>query len=70
MPCIERNAMGAAKAITATQLARNSDPSAAKVCLDSVIRTMWDTAQGMSEKYKETSEAGLAVHVPVSLPEC
>ena len=70
VPCIERNAMGAAKAITATQLALNSDPHAAKVCLDSVIRTMWDTAQGMSEKYKETSEAGLAVHVPVSLPEC
>lgn len=70
IPCIERNAMGAMKAITASHLALQSDPSKAKVTLDDVIKTMWETAQDMNEKYKETSEGGLAVNIPVSLPEC
>ena len=70
IPCIERNSMGAMKAITASHLALQSDPSKAKVSLDDVIRTMWETAQDMNEKYKETSEGGLAVNIPVSLPEC
>jgi L-serine dehydratase len=70
VPCIERNTMGAIKAITACNLALESDPSQAKVPLDAVIRSMWATAQDMNSKYKETSEGGLAVLVPVSLPEC
>ncbi|MCL4141538.1 UNVERIFIED_CONTAM: hypothetical protein GTU68_062108 [Idotea baltica] len=51
IPCIERNAMGAIKAITASELALNSDPSKAKVSLDEVIETMWATAQDMHSKY-------------------
>jgi len=70
IPCIERNTMGAIKAITASQLALQSTPDFAKVSLDTVIKTMWDTAKDMSFKYKETSEGGLAVHIPISLPEC
>lgn len=70
IPCIERNTMGAIKAITASQLAQQSTPDFAKVSLDTVIKTMWDTAIDMSHKYKETSEGGLAVHIPLSLPEC
>jgi len=70
IPCIERNTMGAIKAITASQLALQSTPDFAKVSLDAVIKTMWDTAKDMSFKYKETSEGGLAVHIPISLPEC
>lgn len=70
VPCIERNTMGAIKAITASQLALQSTPDFAKVSLDAVIRTMWDTARDMNFKYKETSDGGLAVHVPLSLPEC
>jgi L-serine dehydratase len=70
IPCIERNAMGAIKAITASQLALQSKPNQAKVSLDAVIRTMWDTARDMNSKYKETSDGGLAVHIPISLPEC
>lgn len=70
IPCIERNAMGAIKAVNACELALESDPKAAKVSLDNVIKTMWQTAQDMSEKYKETSEGGLAVNIPVNLPEC
>ncbi len=70
IPCIERNAMGAVKAITASQLALEGNPKEAKVSLDHVIQTMWDTARDMDAKYKETSEGGLAVHIPVSLPEC
>lgn len=63
IPCIERNAMGAIKAINAAELALNSDASKAKVTLDKVINTMWETAQDMNAKYKETSEGGLAVNV-------
>lgn len=70
IPCIERNTMGAVKAITAAQIAAASDPKAAKVSLDQVIDTMWTTALDMSSKYKETSEGGLAVQIPLSLPEC
>lgn len=70
IPCIERNTMGAIKAITASQLALQSAPDFAKVSLDAVIRTMWDTALDMSSKYKETSDGGLAVNIPISLSEC
>lgn len=70
IPCIERNAMGAVKAVTASQLALFGDPAKAKVSLDAVISTMWQTAADMSDKYKETSEAGLAVNIPISLSEC
>ena len=70
IPCIERNTMGAIKAITASQLALQSTPDFARVSLDTVIKTMWDTAKDMSFKYKETSEGGLAVHIPISLSEC
>ena len=70
IPCIERNTMGAVKAITAAQLALQSQPDFAKVSLDVVIRTMWETAGDMSHKYKETADGGLALHIPISLPEC
>jgi L-serine dehydratase len=70
IPCIERNTMGAIKAITASQLALQSSPDFAKVSLDAVIKTMWDTAKDMNSKYKETSDGGLAVHIPISLSEC
>ena len=70
VPCIERNTMGAIKAITASQLALQSTPDFAKVSLDGVIKTMWDTARDMDHKYKETAEGGLAINVPLSLPEC
>ena len=70
IPCIERNTMGAIKAITASQLALQSTPDFAKVSLDGVIKTMWDTALDMNSKYKETADGGLAVNVPISLSEC
>ena len=70
VPCIERNTMGAIKAITACQLALQSAPDYAKVSLDGVVKTMWDTAMDMSNKYKETSDGGLAINVPLSLTEC
>jgi L-serine dehydratase len=70
IPCIERNTMGAIKAITASQLALQSTPDFAKVSLDGVIKTMWDTAKDMNTKYKETAEGGLAVNVPLGLKEC
>lgn len=70
IPCIERNAMGAMKAITATHIALVSSPRNAKVTLDTVIKTMWQTAQDMSAKYKETAEGGLAVLIPVNVIEC
>lgn len=66
IPCIERNAMGAIKAINACEIALHSDPSKAKVSLDDVVATMWATAQDMTSKYKETSEGGLAVQVNIS----
>lgn len=70
VPCIERNTMGAIKAITASQLAQQSTPDFAKVSLDGVIKTMWDTALDMHSKYKETADGGLAVNIPLSLSEC
>ena len=70
VPCIERNTMGAIKAITACQLALEGDPSRARVSLDAVIRAMWNTALDMNTKYKETSEGGLATQIPVSIAEC
>lgn len=70
IPCIERNTMGAIKAITASQLALQGTPDFAKVSLDAVIKTMWDTAKDMDYKYKETADGGLAINVPLSLPEC
>ena len=70
VPCIERNTMGAIKAITAAQLALQSNPDKAKVSLDAVVSTMWETALDMNVKYKETADGGLAIKVPLSLPEC
>lgn len=70
IPCIERNTMGAIKAITAANIAIGSDPSEARVSLDDVIKTMWETAQDMGAKYKETAEGGLALNVSVRVPEC
>ena len=68
IPCIERNSMGAMKAITACHIALESDPSKARVSLDDVIKSMWETALDMNSKYKETAEGGLAVAVNVA--EC
>lgn len=68
VPCIERNSMGAIKAINAAELAMDTDPNHVKVPLDQVVDTMWETAQNMNTKYKETSEGGLAVRV--SLSDC
>lgn len=70
VPCIERNTMGAIKAITASQLALQGAPDYAKVSLDGVIKTMWDTALDMNSKYKETADGGLAINVPLGLSEC
>ncbi|KAJ2269037.1 hypothetical protein EV176_004746 [Coemansia sp. RSA 451] len=64
IPCIERNALGAVKAVTAAQLALQGDGSH-RVSLDQVIETMRQTGQDMMSKYKETSQGGLAVNVPV-----
>lgn len=66
IPCIERNAMGAIKAINAAELALGTDPKNVKVPFDKVVNTMWETAKDMSSKYKETSEGGLAVGVNIS----
>lgn len=70
IPCIERNTMGAMKAITAANIAMDSDPAHAKVSLDGVVRTMWETAKDMQSKYKETAEGGLAVNISVGISEC
>ncbi|MHA7844476.1 MAG: L-serine ammonia-lyase [Winogradskyella sp.] len=66
IPCIERNSMGAIKAINAAELALETDPNNVKVPLDKVVNTMWETAKDMNTKYKETSEGGLAVGVHLS----
>jgi L-serine dehydratase len=63
IPCIERNAMGAVKAINAARLAMRGDGTH-KVSLDQVIATMRQTGHDMSTIYKETSQGGLAVNVP------
>lgn len=68
IPCIERNAMGAIKAINACELALEMNPEDSKVSLDEVINTMWETAKDMNRNYKETSKGGLAV--TVGLADC
>ena len=72
IPCIERNAMGAIKAISASRMALRGDGKHF-VSLDKVIRTMRDTGRDMQDKYKETARGGLAVNVieiPVNIIEC
>lgn len=72
IPCIERNAMAAVKAINAARLALRGD-GRHFVSLDKVIRTMRETGRDMKEKYKETSRGGLAtnvIEVPVNFIEC
>ncbi len=69
IPCIERNTMGAIKAINAARLALKNK-SGYKVSLDQVIATMHQTGKDMNNIYKETAEGGLAVHVNVAIPEC
>ncbi|ORY97966.1 L-serine ammonia-lyase [Syncephalastrum racemosum] len=64
VPCIERNALAAVKAIAAAQLALNGEGDH-RVSLDQVIETMRQTGLDMMSKYKETSQGGLAVNVPV-----
>ena len=64
IPCIERNALGAVKAVTASQLAMNGDGHH-RVSLDQVIETMRQTGHDMTNKYKETSLGGLAQNVPL-----
>jgi L-serine dehydratase len=65
IPCIERNSMGAIKAINAAEMAIDRDPTEVKVPLDDVVATMWATAKDMNSKYKETSEGGLATTVNI-----
>ncbi|MCB9309048.1 MAG: L-serine ammonia-lyase [Lewinellaceae bacterium] len=65
IPCIERNSMGAIKAINAATIAIDRQHGDAKVELDDVIKTMWETAKDMNRKYKETSEGGLATSVRI-----
>ncbi len=65
VPCIERNAMGAVKAINAARLAIRGDGNHF-VSLDKVIRTMRITGRDMKTQYKETAQGGLAVTVPIA----
>jgi L-serine dehydratase len=69
IPCIERNAISAGKAINAARMALRGDGTH-RVSLDQVIETMRSTGLDMNSKYKETSTGGLATHVAVSLVEC
>lgn len=73
-PCIERNALGAIKAISSANLALNSKTSHQKVRLDDAIAAMRLTAKGMRNEFKETSLSGLATsvpfNIPVSVPDC
>ena len=66
IPCIERNAMSAMKAVNACRMAMNRT-TAASVSLDAVIETMYQTGKDMNMKYRETSQGGLALNVP---PAC
>ena len=68
--CIERNSMGAMKAITASRMALHGEPEHARISLDDVVETMLKTALDMNQKYKETSEGGLAMQISVNTPEC
>ncbi len=63
VPCIERNAIGAVKAVNAARLALHRTEAETCVSLDQVIETMRQTGLDMSSKYKETSQGGLAVNV-------
>lgn len=72
VPCIERNAMAAVKAINASRMARRGDGKHF-VSLDKAIKTMNDTGKDMMDKYKETARGGLAVNVievPVNFVDC
>ncbi len=71
IPCIERNAQAAVKAINASRIALRGDGTH-QVSLDQVIKTMWNTGQDMKLKYKETARGGLAatVKIPVNVVEC
>jgi L-serine dehydratase len=69
IPCIERNAISAGKAINAARMALRGDGTH-RVTLDQVIDTMRATGKDMSSKYKETSMGGLAVNVPVNVVDC
>ena len=73
-PCIERNALGAIKAISSANLALSSEAGTQKVRLDDAIRAMRVTAKGMRNEFKETSLSGLAttvpLNIPVSVPDC
>ncbi len=69
VPCIERNALGSVKAVTAASLALKGDGSHF-VPLDACIETMRQTGLDMNTNYKETSQGGLAVNVPVNVVEC
>lgn len=62
IPCIERNAMAAMKAVNAARMALKNEDGKHYVSLDSVIKTMYDTGKDMQHKYKETSQGGLAVN--------
>ena len=73
-PCIERNALGAIKAVSSANLALSSEAGTQKVRLDDAIRAMRVTAKGMRNEFKETSLSGLATsvpfNIPVSVPDC
>lgn len=73
-PCIERNALGAIKAMSSANLALSSETGTQKVRLDDAIRAMRLTAKGMRNEFKETSLSGLAtsvpLNIPVSVPDC
>lgn len=73
-PCIERNALGAIKAISSANIALSSEIGTQKVRLDDAIRAMRLTAKGMRNEFKETSLSGLAtsvpLYIPVSVPDC
>ncbi len=69
IPCIERNAISAGRAINAARMALRGDGTH-RVSLDQVIATMRDTGRDMHSKYKETATGGLAVHVPLNIVEC
>lgn len=73
-PCIERNALGAIKAMSSANLALSSETGTQKVRLDDAIRAMRVTAKGMRNEFKETSLSGLAtsvpLNIPVSVPDC
>lgn len=69
IPCIERNAISAGKAINAAKMALRGDGNH-HVTLDEVIETMRQTGADMNHKYKETAGGGLATNVAVNVPEC